>query len=504
MFDSMLSILIFLPIVAGALVLIAPLSPSVARSIGFAVSLIVLALGIMTYQGFQSTGGYEFVESYYWIKSYGISYTLGIDGISLMILMLVALLFPVAFLLLWNDKSKGYWGNMLLVQGAMVGTLSSLDLILFYVFWEVMLIPIFFMIGLYGGANRYAAAVKITVYTMVGSLFMFVAILYLAYSFQTVSGVWSFALEDLTSVSLTGKEAFWVFAAFMLAFAIKIPLFPLHTWLPDAYTEAPTGATFILSAIMAKLGIYAVIRFVMPVYPQEYLMYATPLIVLGLIGMVYCGIAAIKQQDVKRMLAYSSASHLGIIAVGIFALNTEAMVGSVYQIVAHAMATGVLFLLVGLLEERLGTRNIDSLGGIAKVAPVYATFFAVAMLASCGLPGTNGFIGEFLIILGTFKYHWLLGTIAATSVLVGVAYMLWMYQRVIFQKTNDLTVKFADLNGREIIGIAPVLLLIIYMGIHPQPFLKKIEPSVERYISQISQPQSVFVAEHSVVKGGQR
>ncbi|WP_246347249.1 complex I subunit 4 family protein [Desulfurispira natronophila] len=487
--------MIFLPIVAGFLLLAAPMAVSAARTLGLVVVLVQLLLGLMLFGQFQGTGSLEFTEHYRWISDYGIFYSLGVDGISLMIIMVIAVLFPVAFLLQWEGKSKGFWANLLLVQGAMVGAVAAADLILFYVFWELMLIPIFFMMGLYGGKDRIAATVKITIYTMAGSLLMFVAILALAVSYYNQFGEWSFALADLTQVTLSGSTAFWIFAAFMLAFAIKIPLFPLHTWLPDAYTEAPTAATFVLSAVMAKIGVYAVIRFILPVYPNEFIMYATPLLILGLIGMVYCGIAAIQQKDAKRMLAYSSASHLGLIAVGIFAMNTQAMVGSVYQIVAHAMATGMLFLLVGLLEERLGTREIDSLGGIAKVAPIYATFFAIAMLASVGLPGTNGFIGEFLIILGTFKYNVWLGVVAATTVLVGVSYILWMYQRVIFQKTNQLTEEFKDLNPREIIGLAPIVVLIIFMGVYPKPFIEKIEPTVENYIEIIERQSQAVVAE---------
>lgn len=490
MLNSMLSIMIFLPILAGFVLLAAPMAVTAARTLGMVVILVQLLLGLMLFGNFAATGNMQFTEKYSWIAEYGVYYSLGLDGISLMLVMIITVLFPMLFLLQWEGKTKGFWGNLLLVQGALIGAVSAADLILFYVFWELMLIPIFFMMGLYGGKDRIAATIKITIYTMAGSLLMFVAILALAFSYYSQFGQWSFALADLTQVTLSGSAAFWIFAAFMLAFAIKIPLFPLHTWLPDAYTEAPTAATFVLSAIMAKIGVYAVIRFVLPVYPQEYIMYAGVLLVLGLIGMIYCGIAAIQQKDAKRMLAYSSASHLGLIAVGIFAMNTQAMVGSVYQIVAHAMATGMLFLLVGLLEQRLGTREIDSLGGIAKVAPVYATFFAIAMLASCGLPGTNGFIGEFLIILGTFKYNTWLGVVAATTVIVGVTYILWMYQRVIFQKTNTLTEGFKDLNTREILGLAPIVVLIIFMGIYPKPFIDKIEPTVENYIQLIQQEAS--------------
>lgn len=487
MFDY-LSPMIFLPILAGAALMVLPVGAAMARTTGLAVSIICFALGAGLFARFEGTGALEFVTRIPWVPEFGINYVVGIDGISLMILMLIAVLFPLAYLLLWNHDKRGFWAGMLIAQGAMVGTVAAADLVLFYVFWEVMLLPIFFMIGLYGGAGRIAATIKITVYTMAGSLLMLLGILALAVAHQEQFGSWSFAMADLLRVDLAAGTAVWVFAAFVIAFAIKIPLFPLHTWLPDAYTEAPTGATFVLSAIMAKLGVFAVARYVLPLFPEQFVNYAFALCVLALIGMIWCGVIAIRQPDIKRMLAYSSASHLGMIAVGVFAMNLQSVTGSVFQIVAHAMATGVLFLMVGLLEERMGTREISALGGIAKKAPVYATMFAIAMLASCGLPGTNGFIGEFLIILGALKYNVALGVVAATSVLVGVSYMLWMYQRVIFEKTNDLTEGFRDLNMRELLGIAPVILLIILMGVYPQPFLSKIEPTVEVYLEQIKSP----------------
>jgi NADH-quinone oxidoreductase subunit M len=405
--------------------------------------------------------------------------------------MAAAVLFPLVFMV-FGTKTKGYYCNMLVALGAMVGAVAAADLVLFYIFWEVMLLPIFFMIGLYGGEGRLAATIKITIYTIAGSLFMLAALIYLGVSFHAQSGEWSFEIARMADLQLTGGFATLAFIGMMLAFAIKIPLFPFHTWLPDAYTEAPTSTTFILSAIMAKIGVYGVIRFVVPVFDAELARYAIILAYSGVIGMMYCGIAAITQKDFKRMLAFSSASHMGIIALGVFCMNVQALTGTIYQIVAHATSTGVLFLFAGILEERTKTRKIEDLGGVAYNAPIFATFFAIAMLASCGLPGTSGFIGEFLIILGAVKFNVVIGVLAGTTLVIGVCYMLWMFQRVFFEKANDKTVDFKDLSLYETLVFLPVIILIIVMGIYPQPFIAKIEPAAQKQIAAmelVTKPQ---------------
>jgi len=443
-----------------------------------------LVLGLKLYAGFIGNGGMEFVEKCTLIPSLGIDYTLGVDGISLLILMTAVVLFPSIFLI-FTTKTKGYYGNLLIVQGAMAGAVCAGDLILFYIFWEVMLLPIFFMIGLYGGQGKVPATLKITLYTIAGSLLMLVAIFYLGVAFHNQFGIWSFNIATMAGLKLHGTMAILAFAGFMLAFAIKIPLFPFHTWLPDAYTEGPAAATFVLSAIMAKIGVYAVIRFVIPIFGAEFTRYALVLAYLGVIGMMYCGFAAIAQKDYKRLLAFSSASHMGIIALGLFCLNIQALTGSLFQIVAHATSTGALFLFAGILEERMKTRKISDLGGIASKAPVFAMFFAIAMLASVGLPGTSGFIGEFLIILGAIKFNVVIGVLAGTSLIIGVCYMLWMFQRVFFEKSNERTATFKDLSSAEVLAFLPILILIIVMGIYPQPFIQKIEPAAKIQLSSI-------------------
>lgn len=481
MFENVLSLMIFLPLLSGLALFVLPIRREGVRALGLVVSVIVLICGLKVYVGYSGGGGLEFIEKRHWIESLGIHYHLGIDGISLFVLMAAAVLFPMVFMV-FSAKSKGYYCNMLIALGAMVGAICAADLVLFYIFWEIMLLPIFFMIGLYGGENRVPATIKITIYTIAGSLFMLAALIYLGVSYHTQTGQWSFEIAKMANLNLNGGYACLAFIGMMLAFGIKIPLFPLHTWLPDAYTEAPTSTTFILSAIMAKIGVYGVIRFVVPVFDAEMARYAIILAYAGVIGLMYCGIAAIAQRDFKRMLAFSSASHMGIIALGVFCMNVQALTGTLYQIVAHATSTGVLFLFAGILEERTGTRQIGDLGGVAYKAPVFATFFAIAMLASCGLPGTSGFIGEFLIILGAVKYNVLIGVLAGTTLIIGVCYMLWMFQRVFFEKSNVRTDSFRDLSAYETLVYLPVILLILVMGIYPQPFIEKIEPAAQKQI----------------------
>ncbi|WP_136810203.1 complex I subunit 4 family protein [Desulfosediminicola flagellatus] len=492
MLENILSLMIFLPIVAGFGVLLLPIKEGMARLIGFLASALVFLLGLKIFFNFSGTGGLEFVQKVPWFESVGISYHLGVDGISLLVLLAGSCLFPMVYMLL-TTKSKGFYANLLIAQGAMLGAVAAADMILFYMFWEVMLLPIFFMIGLYGGPNRLSATLKITLYTIAGSLFMLAAIIYVGVAYHAQTGIWSFEIAEVTKMSLTGGAATAAFVFFMLAFAIKIPLFPFHTWLPDAYTEAPTAATFMLSAVMAKIGVYAVIRFVLPVFGEDLGRYAIILAYSGVIGMMYCGIAAIAQKDFKRMLAFSSASHMGIIAVGVFCMNVQALTGTLYQIVAHATSTGVLFLLLGLIEERMETRKIADLGGIAYKAPIFAVFFAIAMLASVGLPGTSGFIGEFLIILGAVKFNVVIGVLAGTTLIIGVCYMLWMFQRVFFEKNNDRTDGFKDLTGLETVTILPVIVLIIVMGIYPQPFLAKVTPAAQKQIASINTVQQALV-----------
>ncbi len=500
MFESALSVMIFLPILAG-LVLLLPTVKRGARLIGLAISFIVLLMGIEIFADFKADAGLQFIVDRQWIESLSIHYGLGVDGINLLVLMTSAILFPLVFCVM-KEKSNAFYGNLLICQGAMIGAICATDMVLFYIFWEIMLLPIFFTIGLFGGDRRLAATLKITLYTIAGSLLMLAALIYVAVSYHSQTGQWSFAMADLANLNLSGGFAGCAFIMFMIAFAIKIPIFPFHTWLPDAYTEAPPATTFVLSAIMAKIGVYGMIRLVLPVFAPSFTGWASFFMFLGIVGMIYCGLAAIGQKDIKRMLAFSSASHMGVIAIGVFAMNVQALTGSLFQIAAHATSTGVLFLFVGLMEERLKTREIDALGGIAYRAPIFAVFFAVAMLASVGLPGTSGFIGEFLIILGAVKYSTFLGVLAGTTLIVGVCYMLWMFQRVFFEKETAASAEFKDLQLTEAVSFLPVVLLILAMGIFPNIFLAKISPAVEDivaglYADQLAAGKMVNVAQNN-------
>ncbi len=500
--DIILSIMIFVPISTGLLLLLVPAGKEAARGVGLVVSVIVVLLSLKLFFSFSGAAAtFEFAQKIPLIDSLGISYSLGVDGISLLVLMAAATLFPMVYLL-FKSREKGYYSNLLIVQGAMIGAVCASDMVLFYIFWEVMLLPIFFMIGFYGGPNRLAATLKITIYTIAGSLLMLASIAYIGVAYHAQTGQWSFDMANLAQMSLSGSTATLAFIGFMIAFAIKIPLFPFHTWLPDAYTEAPTGATFVLSAIMAKIGIYAVIRFVVPVFAEGMTNYGLLLAYAGVIGMIYCGVTALAQKDFKRMLAFSSASHMGVIAIGIFCMNVQALTGTLYQVVAHATSTGVLFLLLGIIEERMETRNIEDLGGVAYKAPVFALFFAVAMLASVGLPGTSGFIGEFLIILGAVKFNVTIAVLTGTTLIVGVCYMLWMFQRVFFEKNNQKTETFQDLTLIETLTILPIIILIIFMGIFPQPFIQKITPAAEHHTArhQAASGSSVHLADNRVLQ----
>lgn len=498
----LLSVLIFLPIACGAFLLFFAdddhpgLSRGTAVSVGIANFLLSLAL---------LTGG-SFQEKFPWIEPLGITYFLRVDGLSLWLILLVTFLTPIAAAASWNlirEKAKVYYGCMMLLSGGMVGLLCAMDLFLFYVFWEVMLIPAFFLVGIYGGAKRAEATTKFVIYTMVGSLLMLVAIVYTGFRFFQTTGVWSFNLLDLygltypagsvaDAVFATGGH--WAFAAFVLAFCIKAAMFPLHTWAPDTYTQAPAPVTFLLSAVMSKMGIYGLLRVANPLFPDAARDFAPVLIALAVIGIVYAGLIALVQDDVKRLLAYASVSHLGVILLGVFTTSQQALSGAVLYMVAHAISTGALFLLVGFLYERRGTTQISAFGGLTAAIPVYSTFFMVVMLASVGLPGLAGFIGEFLIFLGAFGSHAVATTIATTTIITGAGYMLWMFQRTMFGPlTDEGNRKLSDLSVREGWLLAPILALIIAIGVYPQMMLSRINPAVTDYLALMNVKQAAPV-----------
>ncbi len=487
--SHLLSILILLPVLASLGMLLIPADRKpVIKTWALGASLLNLALGLGLWFGFQPEVGFQFAEKANWLPSLGISYHVGVDGLSILIAMLTLALTPVAILASWNrvdTKLRGYYASLLLLSSGMLGAVVARDLFLFYVFWEVMLLPMFFLIGIWGGEKRVYATVKFVVYTLIGSLFMFLAILYVYFKHHALNGTWTFDIPSLYALSYSPTEMWLLFGAFFLAFAIKTPVWPFHSWLPDAYTQAPTPATFMLSAVMAKIGAYGFLRFLIPMFPEATKTAAPFIMILAMFGLIFGAWIALVQTDAKRLIAYSSLSHMSIIVMGIFALNVYGVTGSVFYFMAHALATGALFLMVMMLAERRGTREIAQFGGIAKAAPWLTVAFIFVTMASVGLPGLNGFIGEFMMLLGTYGASNAIGIIATTGVIWSACYMLWMVSRIFFGEiTRPENQGFKDLTLREIAVILPLAAVILWTGFYPQTVLSKVEPSVQAFLQQ--------------------
>ncbi len=484
-----LSLLIFFPIV-GAIVLLFTNEekPGTIRVVTLIFSLIEFIISLPLFFAFDSkTAAMQFVEDYWWVQSYGISYKLGIDGISLLLVLLTTFLTVLCILCSWRAitfRVKEYMISFLFLETGMVGALVALDLILFYVFWEVMLIPMYLLIGVWGDPKRRIyAAIKFFLFTMAGSVLMLVAILALYFINQKATGKSTFDVLELYKLGIPVGIQYWLFGAFALAFAIKVPMFPFHTWLPDAHTEAPTAGSVILAGVLLKMGTYGFIRFAMPLFPNAAYDLMPLVSVLAIIGIIYGALVSMMQPDLKRLVAFSSVSHLGYVMLGMFALNMQGVQGSIYQMLNHGISTGSLFLIVGMIYERRHTRLIADFGGLSKVMPVYAIFFMIVTLSSIGLPGTNGFVGEFLILLGAFQSNIVYGVLAASGVVLGAAYMLWMFQRVMFGKiTRPENEKLKDLNAREITILVPMVIMIFLMGIYPKLFFSKMDVSVEKFL----------------------
>ncbi|MGE0680616.1 MAG: NADH-quinone oxidoreductase subunit M [Candidatus Binatia bacterium] len=488
----MVSVIIFLPLFAAILLLfMAKEEEELARRFAFGASLLTFIISLGLFLHFDaSTADFQFVERLPWIPDFGVHYYVGVDGISLFLVLLTTFLTPVVLLGSWDvhTRVKEYLFFFLVLETGMIGALVALDLFLFYVFWEVMLIPMYFLIGVWGGVRRIYAAIKFLLYTMVGSLLMLVAILYLAYLHNAQHGSVTFDLLQLYNLKISEQTQLWLFAAFALSFAIKVPLFPFHTWLPDAHVEAPTGGSVILAGVLLKMGTYGFLRFALPLFPDAAHAAVPTIMALSVIGIIYGALVAMVQPDLKKLVAYSSVSHLGFVMLGMFAFNAQGVEGSIYQMLNHGISTGALFLLVGVVYERRHTRLISEYGGLWKQMPVYASIFLVTMLSSIGLPGLNGFVGEFLILLGVFKANLWAGTLAVSGVVLGAVYMLWMYQRVIFGPLkNDANKKLTDLSFREVAIFVPLLALMFFMGLYPQPFLSRMEKSVEATLARVAQ-----------------
>jgi NADH-quinone oxidoreductase subunit M len=501
-----LTMLLALPVIGAAVLLLIPRRHSQAL---FAIALITStvnffwSLGVLN--GFDGTSGeMQMIERIPWMPAFGIEYIVGIDGISIFLVLLTTLLMPIAILASWSvkDKVKEYLIFMLLLETGMLGAFVALDLFLFYVFWEVMLVPMYFLIGVWGGSRRIYAALKFVIYTMAGSLLMLVAIIYLATRYAQVEQVLTFDLLKLYTLHLPPEQQTWLFFAFALSFAIKVPLFPFHTWLPDAHVEAPTAGSVILAGVLLKLGTYGFLRFAMPLFPEAALAAAPVLVALAVVGIIYGAVVAMMQSDIKKLVAYSSVSHMGFVMLGLFAFNIQGVQGGIYQMLNHGLSTGALFLLVGMIYDRRHTRLIDDFGGLWKQIPVFSALLLVVTFSSIGLPGLNGFVGEFLILLGSFRVTPGWTAAAATGVILGAIYMLWMFRRVIFGPlTNPANEKLQDLTGREISLLVPILVLILVMGIYPQPFLQRMKPAVELSLQRILSTPAKPVSDNPKASG---
>jgi NADH-quinone oxidoreductase subunit M len=465
-------------------------SAPIVRKVALAVSLLVFAETVLLWSRFNpGSGEFQFVERHAWIPAFGIQYFIGIDGVSLLLLVLTGFLTPLALLSSWESvhkKTKAFSIFMLLLESAMMGVFVSLDLFLFYIFWDAMLVPMYFLIGIWGYERRVYAAIKFILYTMAASVLMLLAILGLAYLHSTTTGAYSFDLLKLYELQVDLHLQFWFFLAFALAFAVKVPLFPFHTWLPDAHVEAPTAGSVILAGVLLKMGTYGFVRFAFPLFPEAAGFFAPYIAGLAVIGIIYGALVAMVQPDMKKLVAYSSVSHLGFVVLGICALNTQGVQGAVYQMINHGVSTGGLFLIVGMLSDRRHTRLIAEYGGLKKVAPRLVAAFLLVTLSSIGLPGLNGFVGEFLILLGAFRRDPWMAAFAATGVILSATYMLWMFQRVNYGPvSNEKNAALPDLCPREWAVIVPIVALSILMGIFPNLFLRPIEPSVERMLNRV-------------------
>ncbi len=486
-----LSVLVFLPLVGAAFVLIIPKrEEKFIKDVTFFVTLVVFGISLYMLKKFDgSTAAMQFVEKKSWIPDYGVQYFLGIDGISLWLVMLTTFIMPITILSSYSAVKKHikeYMVFMLVLETGMLGVFLSLDLFLFYIFWEVMLIPMYFLIGVWGGERRIYAAIKFFLYTMAGSVLMLVAILSLYFYHHKVTGVYTFDLLEMYRLNIPLKIQMYMFLAFFLAFAFKVPMFPFHTWLPDAHVEAPTAGSVILAGVLLKMGTYGFLRFAMPLFPQATVDMIPVVSTLAVIGIIYGALVAMVQKDVKKLVAYSSVSHLGFVMLGLFALNIQGIEGGLIQMVNHGLSTGALFLIVGIIYERRHTRLIAEFGGLSKVVPLFALFFMIVTLSSIGLPGLNGFVGEFLILLGAFKANKLFAVLAASGVILAAVYMLWMFQRVMYGKiTREENRRIPDMNLREIVYMLPMLLFILWIGVYPQPFLRKMDASVTKLITHI-------------------
>jgi NADH-quinone oxidoreductase subunit M len=481
-----LTALIAVPAITVAALAVLPTADRRALRIAALVgALVTLGLSLVLLSTFTvGEAGFQQLENYDWVAEFGIAYRVGVDGISLLLVLLTALFMPLVVLAGWNqtERPKSFYISLMAMEAALIGVFLALDLVLFYVFFEAGLVPMYALIGIWGSGNRRYAAVKFFLYTLVGGLLMLVAILYLYFD----AGATTFRYEDVrAALSLSPGEQLFVFGCFFAAFAIKVPLFPLHTWLPDAHTEAPTVGSVILAAVMLKIGGYGFLRYSLPLFPDATQRLAPVILVLSLIGILYGALVATMQRDIKRLVAYSSVAHLGFVTLGTFALDETAAAGSVVQMVNHGLSTGALFLLIGFLYERTHSRAIGEHSGLLKAAPVFGGLFLFTVMSSIALPGLNGFVGEFPILLGTYQTVPWAAVLAVIGVIFAALYLLWAYQRMFHGPVEGRAVGMPDLDTREILVIAPLVVLMLGIGLYPQPLYDRVNPSVEAVVSDV-------------------
>ena len=484
--SNLLSLLIILPTLGAVIIGLAPRHDEWTRRLALVFSLLVFAVSLPLWFLFDtSSHEMQFVTRMSWIPAFNINYAVGVDGISVLLVLLTTLVTPLCVLCSWkaiDTRVKEYMMAILIMEAALIGVFVALDLILFFVFWEAELIPMFLIIGVWGGQRRIYAALKFFLYTMAGSLPMLVAILALYFM-----GGETFDIQELAKGSYSATFQFWVFWAFFLGFAIKVPMFPFHTWLPDAHVEAPTAGSVMLASVMLKLGTYGFLRFSLPITPDASLAFAPVILILSLIAIIWGSYMALVQTDLKKLVAYSSVGHMGFVTLGIFVFNPQGIEGALLQMVNHGITTGALFLMVGMIYERTHSRLISDCGGLRMTVPIYVTLLAIFSFASFGLPGTNSFVGEFLVLVGSFKSNLLAGAIALVGVVLTVAYMLWMLQRVVWgESTRKDDVVVTDLNGREIATLMPLLALVFWIGFNPEPFIVRMRVSVEHLLLEVS------------------
>jgi NADH-quinone oxidoreductase subunit M len=490
--NNLLSIILFTPLVGALLLLfLNKRNEDAIRWIANITTLVGFLISIPLWFVYNPQNAeFQFVERATWIPSIGAQYFLGVDGFSVLLILLTTLMGFIAVLSSWTaitERVKEYYIFMLVLQTGMLGAFMSLDFLLFFLFWEVMLVPMYFLIGIWGSANRLYSAIKFFLYTLVGSVVMLLGILALYFHNQSVTGVYTFDITQYHQLNVPLNLQWWVFLAFFLGFAIKVPMFPFHTWLPDAHTDAPTAGSVILAAVLLKMGTYGFIRFSLPILPEATRSFVPMMVLLSIIGIVYGALVAMAQKDWKRLVAYSSVSHMAMVMLGMFALNPVGITGSIVQQLNHGISTGALFLLVGSVYERRHTREISEYGGLSKVMPAYAAVFLIMTMSSIGLPALNGFIGELLILQGVFTANKIWAAFAASGIVLGAAYMLSLYQRTMFGKIeNPKNEHLIDLSVREWATYAPLIALAVWIGIYPKPFLDRLGTSVNHVVARVS------------------